>query len=80
VARDTTSDYYEAMEPKINSGEVELLEVPTLSEQLTGLVMKGAKVIFGPGKRPPKRILKIAMPSWATEIMTASPEARTTVA
>jgi hypothetical protein len=46
--RDKT-DLYEALEPVINAGEVELLEIPVLQEQLLCLVVKGAKVDHEPG-------------------------------
>ncbi len=44
VASRTTSDAYEALEPKLNAGEVELLDAPKLAEQLVGLVWKGGKI------------------------------------
>lgn len=50
VASGTTSDHYEALEPKINAGEIALLDVPTLTEQLAGLVMKGGKVTHVAGE------------------------------
>jgi hypothetical protein len=50
-----TSDFtkhqlYEALEPKINAGEVELLDVPRLQEQLLGLVSRGTKIDHLPGE------------------------------
>lgn len=40
----TKHQLYEAMEPIINANEVELLDVPTLHEQLLGLVIRGTKI------------------------------------
>jgi hypothetical protein len=40
----TTSEVYERMEPRVNAGEVELPDLPVLTEQLLTLVQKGAKV------------------------------------
>src|SRR5262249_21879687 len=40
----TTSQLYEQMEPRVNAGEVELLDLPVLTEQLLTLVQKGARV------------------------------------
>jgi len=40
---DTTS-IYESFEPRLNAGEVRLLDVPELTEQLLTLVVRGAKV------------------------------------
>jgi hypothetical protein len=40
----TTSEVYEQMEPRVNAGEVELPDLPVLTEQLLTLVQKGAKV------------------------------------
>jgi len=50
VATGTTSDHYEALEPHLNAGEVELLDAPTLIEQLVGLVVRGEKVTHVPGE------------------------------
>lgn len=44
VAAGSTSDRYQRFEPRLNAGEVELLDEPKLVEQLTGLVMRGGKV------------------------------------
>jgi hypothetical protein len=44
VAQLTKSEMYEQLEPKINAGEVELLDEPTLIDQLLGLVMRGTKI------------------------------------
>jgi len=38
------SDLYEALEPRLNAGEVELLDVPQLQEQLLTLVWRGSKI------------------------------------
>jgi hypothetical protein len=40
----SASDFYEALEPKLNAGEVELLDVPELTEQLLTLVWRGSKI------------------------------------
>ena len=45
----TKSQLYEALEPRINAGEVELLDEPRLREQLLGLVTRGTKVDHLPG-------------------------------
>jgi phage terminase large subunit-like protein len=49
VSQSTTSDLYEALEPKINAGEVELLDQPKLLEQLLTLVVRGARVTHQSG-------------------------------
>ncbi len=50
-SRLTKSQLYEAPEPKLNAGEVELLDLPPLHEQLLGLVMKpGGKIDYAPGE------------------------------
>lgn len=43
------SQLYEALEPPLNAGEIELLDVPKLQEQLLTLVMRGAKIDHQPG-------------------------------
>lgn len=40
----SASDYYEAFEPRLNAGEVELLDVIELQEQLLTLVWRGGKI------------------------------------
>jgi hypothetical protein len=40
----TTSELYEQLEPRLNAGEVELPDLPILTEQLLTLVQKGAKI------------------------------------
>jgi hypothetical protein len=40
----TATEIYEAFEPRLNAGEVELLDVPELQEQLMCLVIRGSKV------------------------------------
>jgi len=45
----TKSQIYEAFEPRLNAGEIDLLDVPKLIEQLLGLVAKGAKIDHLPG-------------------------------
>jgi hypothetical protein len=43
------SGLYEALEPRLNAREVELLDVAELAEQLAGLVRRGAKVDHAAG-------------------------------
>jgi hypothetical protein len=38
------TELYEALEPRINAGEVELPDLPTLTEQLLTLVQRGARI------------------------------------
>jgi hypothetical protein len=40
----TKHQLYEALEPVINAGEIELLDEPKLTEQLLGLVVRGTKI------------------------------------
>ena len=40
----TKYQIYEAIEPALNAGEAELLDNPTLQEQLLGLVWRGTKI------------------------------------
>ncbi|MDA2926326.1 hypothetical protein MYX78_03670 [Acidobacteria bacterium AH-259-G07] len=42
--KQTKHQLYEALEPKINAGEVELLDIPKLQEQILGLTVRGTKV------------------------------------
>lgn len=49
VARFTKSQLYEALEPRVNAGEVELPDLPRLQEQLLTLVRRGARVDHQPG-------------------------------
>jgi len=43
------SDIYDEFEPKLNAGEIELLDVPKLQEQLLTLVVRGSKIDHQPG-------------------------------
>jgi hypothetical protein len=43
------TELYEALEPALNAGEVELLAEPKLQEQLICLVVRGARVDHQPG-------------------------------
>ena len=43
------SQLYEALEPRLNAGEVELLDHPKLQEQMLTLVLKGEKIDHLPG-------------------------------
>lgn len=49
VSERSKTDIYEALEPKLNAEEVELLDVPKLQEQLLTLVVRGAKIDHPPG-------------------------------
>jgi hypothetical protein len=49
VGDKSTSDLYEAFEPKLNAGEIELLDVPELQEQLLTLVWRGTRIDHLPG-------------------------------
>lgn len=44
------SQLYEALEPRLNAGEVELLDIPKMTEQLLGLVVRGNKIDHMPGE------------------------------
>jgi hypothetical protein len=44
VATRSKSDFYEAFEPMLDAGEVELLDLPKLQEQLLTLVWGGARI------------------------------------
>jgi hypothetical protein len=44
VSKKTQTDLYEALEPKLNAGEVELLDVPILVEQAICLIVRGSKI------------------------------------
>jgi hypothetical protein len=46
----SASDLYGDLEPRLNSGEVELLDVPKLAEQFVGLVWKGGKITHVSGE------------------------------
>jgi hypothetical protein len=43
------TEIYEAFEPHLNAGEVELLDLPKLQEQLVTLVVRGARIDHRPG-------------------------------
>ena len=40
----TTTELYEAFEPALNAGEIELPDIPKLQEQLLTLVIRGARI------------------------------------
>ncbi len=42
------SDIYDRLEPRLNAGEIELLDVPELQEQLITLVIRGSKIDHEP--------------------------------
>jgi len=44
VCKQTKSQLYESLEPMINAGEIELLDIPKLQEQILGLTVKGTKI------------------------------------
>lgn len=46
----TAHQLYEALEPRVNAGEVELLDVPKVQEQLLGLVARSGKIDHLPGE------------------------------
>jgi hypothetical protein len=50
VATEPKSALYEAFEPLLNSGAVVLLDVPTLEQQLLGLVWRGGRIDHQPGE------------------------------
>jgi hypothetical protein len=50
VSGATKHQLYEALEPLINAGEVELLDIPRLQEQLLGLTVRGKKIDYIPGE------------------------------
>jgi hypothetical protein len=45
----SASDLYESFEPKLNAGEIELLDEAALTEQLICLVWRGGKITHEPG-------------------------------
>jgi hypothetical protein len=45
----TKTDLYEAFEPALNAGEIELPDIPKLQEQLLTLVVRGARIDHQPG-------------------------------
>ena len=49
VSHRTKSEIYDAFEPKLNAGEVELLDHPKLTEKLLTLVLKNGKIDHLPG-------------------------------
>jgi hypothetical protein len=49
IAGHTKHQLYEALEPRLNAGEVQLLDHPSLQEQLLTLVYRGGKVDHLPG-------------------------------
>lgn len=46
----TRSELYEAVEPLLNAGRLELLDEPKLQEQLLGLIRRGEKIDHQPGE------------------------------
>lgn len=50
VSELTKHEIYEALEPRLNAGEVELLDISKMQEQLLGLVVRGQKIDHLPGE------------------------------
>jgi hypothetical protein len=50
VSPRTTSENYEALEPLLNHGRCDLVDVPLLEQQLLGLIWKGAKITHPSGE------------------------------
>lgn len=51
VSKHTTSELYEALEPRLNEpGRVVLLDVPVLEQQLLGLIWRGGKITHQSGE------------------------------
>jgi hypothetical protein len=50
VTPHSASELYEQLEPRLNAGEVTLVDVPKLSEQLIGLVWRGGKITHVAGE------------------------------
>jgi|tagenome__1003787_1003787.scaffolds.fasta_scaffold20989750_11 hypothetical protein len=44
------TELYEELEPKLNSGELELPDIPKLQEQLLGMVVRGTRIDHLPGE------------------------------
>ncbi|HWV41314.1 hypothetical protein [Pseudorhodoplanes sp.] len=44
------TELYEQFEPKLNAGEIELPDIPKLTDQLQGLVVRGSRVDHLPGE------------------------------
>jgi hypothetical protein len=49
VCGQSKSDLYDDLEPRLNAGEIELLDVAELQEQLLTLVYRGSKIDHQPG-------------------------------
>jgi hypothetical protein len=50
VCKETTSENYESLEPRLNAREVEFVDVPVLEQQLLGLIWRGSKIDHPPGE------------------------------
>jgi hypothetical protein len=50
VAEATTSEFYEALEPVLNAGEVRLLDAPKLEHELLGLLWRGGRITHPGGE------------------------------
>lgn len=50
VSKETTSELYEGLEPRLNAHRVILPDVPQLEQQLLGLVWKGGKITHPVGQ------------------------------
>jgi hypothetical protein len=49
LSEESKSELYELFEPHLNAGDVELLDVPKLQEQLLTLVVRGSRIDHQPG-------------------------------
>ncbi|MGH8609433.1 MAG: hypothetical protein ACREX9_19080 [Gammaproteobacteria bacterium] len=72
----TKSQLYEALEPRVNAGELELLDVPKLIEQLLGLVAKGTKIDHLPGDHDDLANAAAGAVSLCTPVLPISVDAR----
>ncbi|HNK16656.1 MAG TPA: hypothetical protein PLZ20_18990, partial [Nitrospira sp.] len=50
VSSKNRSELYSSLEPLLNSGQVELLDHPTMEAQMIGLIRKGEKIDHQPGE------------------------------
>jgi hypothetical protein len=50
ISDKTKHEIYEAFEPLLNGGKVRLVDVPTLEQQLLGLVWRGGRIDHRPGE------------------------------
>jgi hypothetical protein len=50
TATRSASELYEALEPRLNAHGIVVLDMPTLEQQLLGLVWRGGKITHQPGE------------------------------